>query len=96
MTEQFRRRGFSILPVVVKNLLILNGLMFLAQIVAESKFGVSLEDMLGLHYPGALDFRPWQFITYMFLHAGFWHLFFNMFALWMFGYALENIWGPKI
>lgn len=95
MTEQFRPRGFSILPVVVKNLLILNGLMFLAQIVAESKFGVSLEDMLGLHYPGALDFRPWQFITYMFLHGGFWHLFFNMFALWMFGYALENIWGPK-
>jgi membrane associated rhomboid family serine protease len=42
-----------------------------------------------------MDFRPWQFITYMFLHGNFMHLLLNMFALWMFGYALENIWGPK-
>jgi membrane associated rhomboid family serine protease len=95
MTEQYRPRGFSLLPVVVKNLLILNVLVYLAQQLAEYKFGISLDDMLGLHYPGAMAFRPWQFITYMFLHGSFMHLFFNMFALWMFGYALENIWGPK-
>jgi membrane associated rhomboid family serine protease len=95
MTEQFRPRGFSLLPPVVKNLLIINGLMFLAQIVAEKAFQVKLQDSLGLHYPGSMDFRPWQFITYMFLHGSFMHIFFNMFALWMFGYALENIWGPK-
>ncbi|MCK9400183.1 MAG: rhomboid family intramembrane serine protease [Bacteroidales bacterium] len=95
MTEQFRPRGFSLLPTLVKNLLIINGLMFIAQIVAEKSFGVNLEDLLGLHYPASMAFRPWQFITYMFLHGNFWHLFFNMFALWMFGYALENIWGPR-
>jgi membrane associated rhomboid family serine protease len=95
MTEQFRPRGFSLLPILVKNLLIINGLMFIAQIVAEKSFGVSLEDLLGLHYPASMAFRPWQFITYMFMHGNFGHLFFNMFALWMFGYALENIWGPR-
>lgn len=95
MTEQFRPRGFSILPMVVKNLLIINGLMFLAQLVAEKSFGIRLEDSLGLRYPGSMAFMPWQFITYMFLHGSFMHLFFNMFALWMFGYALENIWGPR-
>jgi membrane associated rhomboid family serine protease len=95
MTEQFRPRGFSLLPPLVKNLLIINGLMFVAQIVSEKSFGVRLEDLLGLHYPMAMDFRPWQFISYMFLHGNFGHLFFNMFALWMFGYALENIWGPR-
>jgi membrane associated rhomboid family serine protease len=95
MTEQFRPRGFSLLPTLVKNLLIINGLMFVAQIVAEKSFGVSLEDSLGLHYPASMAFKPWQFITYMFMHGNFGHLFFNMFALWMFGYALENIWGPR-
>lgn len=95
MTEQFRPRGFSLLPTLVKNLLIINGLMYAAQLVAEKSFGVSLEDLLGLHYPGSMAFRPWQFITYMFMHGSFLHIAFNMFALWMFGYALENIWGPK-
>ncbi|HPM92468.1 MAG TPA: rhomboid family intramembrane serine protease [Bacteroidales bacterium] len=95
MTEQFRPRGFTLLPPVVKNLLIINGIMFLAQFVAEKSFGIRLEEHLGLRYPGASEFRPWQLISYMFLHGNFWHLFFNMFALWMFGNALENIWGTK-
>lgn len=95
MTEQFRPRGFSLLPPLVKNLLIINALMFIAQILADRSFGISLEDILGLHYPPSLAFKPWQFITYMFMHGNFGHLFFNMFALWMFGYALENIWGPR-
>ena len=76
MTEQFRPRGFSLLPTLVKNLLIINGLMFVAQIVAEKSFGVKLEDILGLHYPASQAFRPWQFITYMFLHDthNIWHI----------------------
>jgi membrane associated rhomboid family serine protease len=93
--EQYRPRGFAILPPVVKNLLIINGLMFLAQLVAEKSLGIRLEDTLGLRYPGSMAFQPWQFITYMFLHGSFMHIFFNMFALWMFGYLLENVWGPK-
>lgn len=95
MTEQFRPRGFTLLPTVVKNLLIINALMYIAEIVANKSLGINLEDLLGLHYPPSMAFRPWQFITYMFMHGSFWHIFFNMFALWMFGYALENIWGPR-
>ncbi len=93
--EQFRPRGFTLLPMVVKNLLILNILFFLAKIVLDKSFGISIEDHLGLRYFGSQEFRPWQFITYMFLHGDVGHIFFNMFALWMFGYALENVWGPK-
>jgi membrane associated rhomboid family serine protease len=93
--EQFRPRGFSLLPTIVKNLLIINALMFGAQFVAEKSFGIQLEDMLGLHYPASQAFRPWQFITYMFMHGNLGHIALNMFALWMFGYALENIWGPR-
>jgi membrane associated rhomboid family serine protease len=95
MSDQYRPRGFTLLPTVVKNLLIINGLFFLAQLVAGESFGIRLEDHLGLHYFGSQAFQPWQFITYMFLHGDFGHIFFNMFALWMFGYALENVWGPK-
>lgn len=95
MTEQFRPRGFRLLPTVVKNLLIINILVFLAQKALEMRFQIRLEDFLGLHYPLSQLFMPWQFITYMFLHGNLSHLFFNMFALWMFGYALENIWGPR-
>ena len=51
--------------------------------------------MLGLHYFKSEYFRPYQFVTYMFIHADFQHIFYNMFALWMFGYLLENVWGPK-
>jgi len=93
--EQFRPTGFRILPPVVKNLLIINGLFFLATIATGTKFGFDLTDMLGLHYFAADKFRPYQIITYMFMHGGFAHVFFNMFALWMFGNALENIWGPR-
>jgi len=93
--QQFRPGGFQILPPVVKNLIIINGLFFLATFVAGSRFGIDLTDILGLHYFAAEKFEPYQFITYMFMHGGFMHIFFNMFALWMFGNALENIWGPK-
>jgi len=95
MNQQYRPTGFKLLPPVVKNLLIINGLVFLLQMVMDSSFGFRLEDYLGLRYPGSQAFKPWQFITFMFLHGDLGHIVFNMFALWMFGYALENIWGPK-
>lgn len=93
MNDQIRVGGFNILPTVVKNLLIINGLFFLAKVVLASK--VDLDAWFGLHYFAASDFHIWQIITYMFIHGDFAHLFFNMFALWMFGAALENTWGPK-
>ena len=95
MENQFRPQGFSILPLVVKNLLIINGIFFLATIAMDTVWHVDLAKYFGLHYIGASDFRPYQFVTYMFMHGSFAHLFFNMFALWMFGNAIENTWGSK-
>lgn len=90
----FRPRGFSMLPPVVKNLLILNGLFFLATWVFRS-MGVDLLQTLALYYPGSPNFSPYQYVTHLFMHGSFGHLFFNMFALWMFGYMLENVWGSQ-
>jgi membrane associated rhomboid family serine protease len=92
---QFQPTGFRVLPPVVKNLLILNGLFFLATLSFGSVFHIDLTDILGLHYFQANAFRPYQLITYMFMHGSFSHILFNMFALWMFGGVLENLWGPK-
>ncbi len=91
--QQYRPNSFNVLPLVVKNLLIINVLFFLATMAFTSQ--IDLSDKLGLHYPLSDKFQPYQIITYMFMHGGFMHLFFNMFALWMFGNTLENYWGPK-
>ena len=93
--SDFRPSGFSVLPTVVKNLVIINVLFFLATIAAETVLRIDLSNYLGLHYIGASDFQPYQLVTYMFMHGSFGHLFFNMFALWMFGNTLERIWGPN-
>lgn len=82
------------IPTVVKNLLIINILMLLAT-YALGNYGTDLGDILGLHHWSSDLFRPHQLVTYMFMHGGFQHLLFNMFALWMFGKVLEQIWGPK-
>ena len=82
------------LPPVVKHLLIINALLFLATFTLN-RFNIDLSDYLGLHFFLASDFMPYQLFTYMFMHANFEHIFFNMFALWMFGNTLENIWGSK-
>lgn len=94
MNNDVRIGGFNILPPVVKNLLIINVLFYLTKIVCQ-KFGVDLDNWLGLHFFTATAFHPWQIITYMFMHGDFGHLFFNMFALWMFGATVENYWGGK-
>lgn len=93
--QYYRPQSFSLLTPVVKNLLILNGLFFLATNVLIETYQFDLTSYLGLRYPGSQAFRPYQFVTYMFLHGSFTHIFFNMFALWMFGNILENIWGSK-
>lgn len=82
------------IPEVVKNLLIINLLMLLATFVGYQS-GFDLTDWLGLHHWKSELFMPHQLLTYMFLHGGISHLFFNMFALWMFGKILEQVWGPK-
>ena len=82
------------MPTVTKNLLIINVLCFFGYVVAK-RYGIDLNDMFGLHFFLASDFNPAQLITYMFMHANFQHIFFNMFAVWMFGRTLEHVWGPK-
>ncbi len=91
--QQYRPNSFNVLPLVVKNLLIINGLFFLATLAFQNQ--IDLADTLGLHYPLSEKFQPYQIISYMFMHGGLMHIFFNMFALWMFGNTLENYWGPK-
>ncbi len=95
MSQQYSPSGFSLLPPVVKNLLIINGLFFLATLSLESAFGIDLVGLLGMHYFQSELFRPYQLVSYMFLHGGISHVVMNMFALWMFGYLLENVWGSK-
>ena len=82
------------IPTMTKNLLIVNFLAFVATWVFEMR-GIDLTSLLGLHFFLAKDFHIYQFVTYMFLHGGFSHIFFNMFALWMFGAVIERVWGPK-
>ncbi len=91
----YRPQGFSLLPPVIKNLLIINGLMFLGMNVLNTSFGLNFVELFALYYPTSPGFMPHQLVTHMFMHGNFGHIFFNMFALWMFGTALENVWGSK-
>lgn len=89
--------GFlSSIPVVTKNIIIVNIIFWLASLTLP-KIGIDLIELLGLHYFQASDFKAFQLLTYMFLHdtGSLFHLFFNMFAVYMFGRVLENVWGPK-
>jgi membrane associated rhomboid family serine protease len=88
------RPSINTIPPVVKNLIIINVLMLAATYILQLK-GIDLTNILGLHYIESPDFRPYQLVTHMFMHGGFMHLAFNMFALWMFGRVLESVWGPK-
>lgn len=82
------------LPPVTKNLIIINVLFYLATQVLVGH-GVNLNYMLGLHFFLSSHFAIYQLFTYMFLHGGWTHLFFNMFAVWMFGRIMENLWGSR-
>lgn len=88
------RPNLNAIPPVVKNLIIINVLMFLATYIMEMQ-GIRLSGILGLHFIVSPSFEPYQIISHMFMHGGFTHLLFNMYALWMFGRILEGAWGQK-
>jgi membrane associated rhomboid family serine protease len=88
-------RGFFTLPPVVKNIILINVIMLLADFTVRSVFGLELTMILGLYFPKSDQFMPLQIVTHMFMHGSFWHLFFNMYALYIFGQVLEQVWGPK-
>ena len=85
---------FNELPALVKNIIIINIIFYVAT-VSLASLGINLVDYFGLHQIQSSKFYPHQLITHFFMHGSIPHLFFNMFALWMFGKTLENIWGPK-
>ncbi|MBK8881456.1 MAG: rhomboid family intramembrane serine protease [Bacteroidales bacterium] len=94
-------KGIFGLPPIVKNIIFINILMLLVTYAAQSVMGLDLRGnlylntKLGLYFPKSDQFMPLQIVTHMFMHGGFWHIFFNMYALYIFGGVLENVWGPK-
>ncbi len=92
--------GFSFFPPVIKNLLIINGVVFFLQLIMQ---GLTFQGVPGAYIfdhwfalnPIGSNFQIWQLITYQFMHGSFTHILFNMFALWMFGIEIENMWGSK-
>jgi membrane associated rhomboid family serine protease len=95
--SEFRPGSFQMIPPVIKNLIIINGLIWLAEMTLGSNISEWMFNMFALHDVHSALFKPHQLVTYMFLHDnhGFEHILFNMFALWMFGAVLENYWGGK-
>ncbi len=93
--RDFNPLSNTLFPPVVKNLLIINGILFFATYVFQSSFGFDLTDHLALFYPGSDKFKVWQLFTHLFMHANIGHIFSNMFALWMFGSVLERFMGSK-
>lgn len=88
-------RPFTGITPAVKILLILNIVMYFLSMFIDSRMHVDTAHLLGLHLPQSVFWRPWQYVTHMFMHGSFGHLFFNMFALFMFGRILESVWGTK-
>lgn len=81
----------SQIPTVTKNLVAINILMFIATLINENFMVTNF----AMFYPASPFFKPWQILTHMFMHGGFWHIFFNMYSLLMFGSILERSLGPK-
>jgi membrane associated rhomboid family serine protease len=92
--DSYRPSGFGYLPVVTKNIIIINVILFLAKFAFE-RLNIRLDDYLGLHYHLSPVFKPHQFITYIFMHADVMHIFFNMMGVYIFGQVLESVWGAK-
>lgn len=81
----------SQIPTVTRNLVAINILMFIATLINENFMVANF----AMFYPASPFFKPWQILTHMFMHGGFWHIFFNMYSLLMFGSILERSLGPK-
>lgn len=94
MTE-FRPRGFFHIPPIIKNLIIINVLIFLAQQTLGKNVEQEMLNLFALHDVSSYFFRPHQLVTYLFLHGSWSHVLMNMFVLWMFAAILEDYWGPK-
>jgi len=88
-------RGINGLPPVVKNLIILNTIMLILMYLVQAAWGTDLNGLFGIYFPKSEYFKPFQVVTHMFMHGGPMHLLLNMFALYMFGGILEQVWGPK-
>ncbi len=97
MQNSTRNSFAGVLPAVTKNIIIINAIIWVAQFVLLRRGGVDLTQQFGLFFPASENFRIYQLVTYMFLHDpySFSHVFFNMFAVFMFGRTLEHVWGPK-
>jgi membrane associated rhomboid family serine protease len=93
--DPYRPSGFGHLPVITKNILIINVLLFALTTFLQQTQHIDLTKYLGLHYYSAPDFRPHQLITYLFMHGGLTHILFNMLGVYIFGQVLEQLWGPK-
>ena len=91
-SQPYSPGGFQVMPPAIKAIILLNVAVFLCQM---TPFGENLATLGALWPVGSGNFRIWQPLTYMFLHGGATHLFFNMFALWMFGAEIENHWGTR-
>jgi membrane associated rhomboid family serine protease len=89
---QYNRGGFfASIPLVIKNIIIINAFMLILTMI-NREFMI---EHFALFYPASAFFKPWQIVTHIFMHGNFGHLLFNMYALWMFGSVLEQLWGPK-
>lgn len=90
-----RMNGYFSTPPVVKNLIIINVLMYMATVMIPNGVGDKIVEHLALYYWQSDNFQPYQVVTHMFLHGGGWHLFTNMFTLWMFGRSIEERMGSS-
>ena len=90
------RNSFSDTPPIVLNLIIINALVYFAQTAFGGMNDANkVNDLFALHHIYSPLFKPYQLITHMFMHGGFFHLLLNMFGLWMFGSMMERMWGPQ-
>jgi membrane associated rhomboid family serine protease len=92
---RFSGGRFGSTPPVTKNLIIINVVMLLGSMLLSQMFRFNLNGTLGMFYFQSPLFAPWQIVTHMFMHGGLGHIFFNMYALWIFGKTLESVWGSK-
>ena len=93
--NQYRPGGFFQMPVVTKNIILISVILFGATYLTQNSGSINLFDYLGLHHHLAPVFKPHQFVTYIFMHGSLMHIFFTIFAVYMFGQVLEQLWGPK-